>query len=72
MRNRNFPSDVLSSYLVFVDNPALILIVPAFMAFLILDNLIYRNVSQPRPLGKDLAVSGLAHPGCTGNNDVWS
>jgi len=56
--------------LVLVDNPALILLVPALMALLVLDDIIDADVLETSPLGHHLTMGCLADAGGTRDDDV--
>lgn len=58
------------TYFILINNPRLVLLVPTFVAFLVLDDLVDREVLEPCALSKDLTVGGLAHARGPCNDDV--
>lgn len=59
-----------SSYLVFVDDPALELITPSFMTLLVLDHLVHRHMSKTRALRQYFTMRCFTNAGCSRHNDV--
>lgn len=58
-------------HLVLVNNPALVISVPAVVAAALFDDFIDGQMVQSRFCCQELAVARLADTGSTGDDDVW-